>query len=292
MFGFKCHSTLICIQIEAQFLPVPPCNVFVTPRVPARPFSDAHVSLKSFGGTTSALFGVWIKVKVASLQIISLFFPFFPLRSHLPSSRLPTWGWNRRGPGLEPLTEGRVGDGKQMRAFIAPGNHINMGRPRGPRSELLIRLWWGRRGMDLERGGACVSQVYPGFHLQSHQFSVFFYPPHCFQTEWTGFLCFQQHWSASVLGGAGTRDIRGKNDQLGLEKRLWLTFLGGGKGGGGGVAGVCVCNVEEQSNKRPKQEKVGCLAHSVWVLNYSFVFLFWVKCCFVFHIAGRSSKKG
>lgn len=58
------------------------------------------------------------------------------------------------------------------------------------------------------------------------------------------------------------------------------------------MAGVCVCNVEEQSNKRPKQEKVGCLAHSVWVLNYSFVFLFWVKCCFVFHIAGRSSKKG
>lgn len=36
--------------------------------------------------------------------------------------------------------------------------------------------------MDLERGGgACVSQVYPGFHLQSHQFSVFFYPPTAFR---------------------------------------------------------------------------------------------------------------
>lgn len=41
------------------------------------------------------------------------------------------------------------------------------------------------------------------------------------------------------------------------------------------MAGMCVCvMLKNRSNKRPPQEKVGCLAHCVWDVNYLYVFYF------------------
>ncbi len=53
---------------------------------------------------------------------------------------------------------------------------------------------------------------------------------------------------------------------------------------------VCVCiyvcvMLKNRSNKRPTQEQVGRLAHSVWDVNYLYVFYSGdgVESCFVFH---------
>lgn len=95
----------------------------------------------------------------------------------------------------------------------------------GPRSEFLIRLWWGWRGLCFERGNQGCHKVYPPFTKSS--VPCVFHFLHCSRTEWTVFG-FQQHWSASELLGLGI--LQGKWS-ANLEKwltagRLWLTSLG------------------------------------------------------------------
>lgn len=70
----------------------------------------------------------------------------------------------------------------------------------GPRSEFLIRLWWGWWGLCFERGNQGCHQVYPPFTKSSVLCVYHFF--HCSHTEWTVFG-FQQHWSASELLGLG-----------------------------------------------------------------------------------------
>ncbi len=76
-----------------------------------------------------------------------------------------------------------------------------------PRSELLIRLWWGRQAMFLQGGEEpWVSRSLTQLPFTKSSIQCVFHFLHRFQTERTVF-CFQQHWSAWA---AGTGDIRGK----------------------------------------------------------------------------------
>lgn len=134
-------------------------------------------------------------------------------------------------------------------------------------------------------GGILVSQSLPQLPFTKSSIQCVFHFTHCSQTEWTVF-CFQQHWSASEL--LGPRILEGKwSARPGEMAHCWEALIDLPWGGHWlrttlrslfiywsmmqlKQVYIFLCArvmLENRSNKRPTQEKVKCLAHSVWDVN-------------------------
>ena len=157
-------------------------------------------------------------------------------------------------------------------------------------------VFWG--------GGAWVSQSLPRLPFTKSSIQCVFHFHHPSQTEWTVF-CFQQHWSASELLGLGILEgkwsARPEENGSPLGGFDWLPL------GEDLLRGLCwytQCSRKDRSYvfvqcwrtgvTKGQQEKVGCLAHSVWDAKLLVCFLFWVEwkdaLCFIFEARAPAWK--